>query len=465
MFSPSYRVFPFVAGVVLGATALAQGQVLYRRPPAGGQTPKVEAAPVRKAVKPALKRLILPKGTSLQVEVMRQYPMKAGEAIQGELLHPIFADGRLAVPEHTLLEGKVVALEPDKKARWHARLLGDFTPFHTATVKFDELELPGGPVPVSAAVAKDGAPLLQLTAAGAAPKYSFIRRQWSQTRKQFHDRLVWFTKPGLGGRALQMLYHQLPYHPERIAANTAWSFELNAPLRLPGTPPPAVDPAPVTAATGKPETWTVNALLTRELTSARARPGDPVKALVIEPVYDRERHLVVPQGATLIGRVTEAKAARSFGRNGKLRFSFQQIRFPEGFGQSVEGSLTGATAEKTQDLQLDAEGTVTPRNKSSVVGPILLTMLAGKGLDQDGGLAANTAHAGVAANGFGLVGRIVGIAAGSPNLAAGIGFYAAGLSFYDNFLRTGSDVVFPKDTRIEILTTPLRAPELKAEGQ
>ena len=68
---------------------------------------------------------------------------------------------------------------------------------------------------------------------------------------------------------------------------------------------------------------------------------------------------------------------------------------------------------------------------------------------------------GVASNGFGLAGRIVGAAAGAPNIAAGIGFYAAGLSFYDNFLQVGRDVVFPKDTRIEIETTPLRSPVLK----
>jgi len=72
---------------------------------------------------------------------------------------------------------------------------------------------------------------------------------------------------------------------------------------------------------------------------------------------------------------------------------------------------------------------------------------------------------GVASNGFGLVGRVVGIAAGSRNFAAAMGFYAAGLSFYENFLRSGQDVIFPKDTRIEIETTPLRAPVLTPDTQ
>ena len=277
-----------------------------------------------------------------------------------------------------------------------------------------------------------------------------------------HDRIAYFTAPGLGDRVLQLLYHQLPYHPERIEAHTAWSFELTAPLQLGEMPVSAPEPPQSAHTFGNPETWNVHALLMRNLTSANAQPGDPVEAQVLEPVYDWDKHLVVPQGSKLIGKVTAAKAARSFGRNGKLRFTFQQVRFPQGVGRSVQGSLAGAATEKSQDLTLDAEGTITPRNQSSAIAPLLLTVLAGRALDEDGNLTAQT---GVASNGFGLVGRAVGLAASSRNLAAGIGYYAAALSFYENFLRTGRDVVFPKDTRIEIETTPLRAPVLKPVGQ
>jgi hypothetical protein len=138
------------------------------------------------------------------------------------------------------------------------------------------------------------------------------------------------------------------------------------------------------------------------------------------------------------------------------------VKFPEGFHREVQGSLAGAATEKSQNLSLDAEGTISPRNQASAIAPLLLTMLAGHALDQDGNMTLQT---GVASNGFGFIGRFVGIAAGSRNVAAGIGFYAAGLSVYDNFLHNGRDVVFPKDTRIEIDTTPLRAPILKPEGQ
>lgn len=441
--------------IIILALALPplDAQSLEHRP----VSPAINETPDRGTSTPPPWKPVLAQGTNLQVEITRHYPMRAHEAIEGRLLHPVFIEGKLAVPQNTLVHGTVVALEPDTKTRLHGRLRGDFTPFHTVQVQFDELMLPGGSIPISANQAADGAPVLRLASAGATPQRSIIGRYWAQTKSQMHDRVAYFTAPGLGDRALQMVYHQLPYHPERIEAHTMWSFDLTAPLSLPDSQvfvqTPATDPPP---AKGKPETWSVNAMLAADLSSANAKPGDPVQAQVVEPVYDKDRQLVVPQGSVLVGKVTTAKAARSLGRNGKLRFTFQQVRFPEGNGQAVQGALAGATAGSQHELALDAEGTITPKNQSSAIAPILLTLLAGRALDEDN-LVGNSA---VASNGFGFVGRIVGVAAGNRNVAAGIGYYAAGLSVYENFLRKGRDVVFPKNTRIEIETTPLRAPVL-----
>jgi len=436
-------------------TAFAGAQSLEHRPPAPNPEPATPAT-----IAPS--RPVLARGTSLQVEISRHYPVKVGEPIEAHLMHPIYTDGKLVVPQNTALQGRVIALHADTKVRWHARLRGDFTPFHAVQVQFDKLELPSGPIPIAADPAANGAPVLKLSAPGVSPKKSFIARHWDEAKANLHDRISYFTAPGKGDRALQMLYHQLPYHPERIDANTAWSFELTAPVDLPETTAALPAPPPTVSASGKSEIWSVNATLSRDLTSATAKPGDSVEALVVEPVYDKDKQLVVPQGSKLVGKVAVSKAARSFGRNGKLRFTFQQVKFPEGYNREVEGALAGAATEKTQNLSLDAEGTITPRNQSSIIAPLLLTMLAGRALDEDGNLTAQT---GVASNGFGIIGRIVGVAAGNRNFAAGLGFYAAGLSVYDNFLHSGRDVVFPRDTRIEIETTPLRAPVIKPEGQ
>ncbi len=181
----------------------------------------------------------LPAGTCLQVEILRHYPMKAGEAIEGRLVYPLYFDGKLVVPQYTPLHGTVTALEPNSKERWHGRLLGDFTPFHTAEVKFDQLTLWGETLPITASGATAGATVLRLAAAGARPKQSLIAREWTQAKTRIHDQIAFFTDPGLGDRARLMLYHQLPYHPERIPAHTAWTFELGAPLDL---PEPPIDP-------------------------------------------------------------------------------------------------------------------------------------------------------------------------------------------------------------------------------
>ena len=456
--------FTHVPGIPVSALALlcipVCGQTLQHRPPA---TPPAPAEPAPAAVHPLPGPPVLASGTSLQVEITHPYPMKAGEAIEGRLVYALYVNGKLAVPENTPVRGTVTALEPDSKVRWHARLLGDFTPFHDAKVQFNELVLPEGARPISTSGATTGAMVLRLAAAGARPKRSLVAREWTMAKDRLHRQIALFTDPGKGDRARQLLYHQLPYHPERIPAHTSWTFELSAPVALPDSPADAQAAAPAPQPAGTPETWSVHALLSSGVSSATAKPGDPVRALVIEPVLDKDQQVVVPQGSVLVGHVTTAKAARALGRNGKLRFTFQQVQFPENAAnRQVQGALAGATTQGTQTLNLDAEGTVTPRNQASAIAPLLLTMLAGRALDQDGNMTVQT---GVASNGFGLVGRVVGIAAGNRNFAAGLGFYAAGLSVYENFLRPGHDVVFPKDTRIEIETTPLRAPVLKPEGQ
>src|SRR5215472_2038197 len=156
---------------------------------------------------------VLAAGTSMQVEIVRPYPMKAGEAIQGRLVYPLYVDGKLAVPENTPVRGTVTALEPDSKARWQGRLQGDFTPFHNAKVQFNEMDLPDGARSITTSGASTGAMVLRLTAAGARPKQSLIGQKWSRAKERLDQQIAFFTDPGLGDRAMQMLYHQLPYHP------------------------------------------------------------------------------------------------------------------------------------------------------------------------------------------------------------------------------------------------------------
>src|SRR5579864_5688821 len=329
-----YLKYTQVPAVFLSALFLSSiivsGQTLEHRPPSkpvlpaddGGSTTRpLPGPPVLHPAdtNPSAGTPVLASGTSLQVEITRPYPMKSGEAIEGRLVYPLYIDGKLAVPENTVVRGTVAALDPDAKERWHGRLLGDFTPFHDARVQFNELLIPDGPKPIATSGATTGAMVLRLAAVGARPRQSLIARQWSQAKARLHQQIAFFTDPGLGDRARQMLYHQLPYHPERIPAHTSWTFELAAPVALPHLPSEAPVVSAPPPSSGAPETWSVHALLMAGLNSATAKPGDSVRALVVEPVLDKDKQLVVPQGSLLIGHVTTAKAARPLGRNGKLR--------------------------------------------------------------------------------------------------------------------------------------------------
>ena len=102
---------------------------------------------------------------------------------------------------------------------------------------------------------------------------------------------------------------------------------------------------------------------------------------------------------------------------------------------------------------MDSEGGIQPKAQNRVIVPLVLTLLAGRAFDDEGSRVGNSAVASI-----GIVGRVVGIVASSRNVAAGIGIYGAALSFYDLWLARGHNVVFVKNTRIEITTTPRRSP-------
>lgn len=414
----------------------------------------------------------------MAVQLVKHVPLKEGEPLKARLLHPIYVNNQLAIPAGSQFEGKIVATVPDKHRRLEGRLEGDFTPFRKPVVAFQQVTLPSGEkFAIESERARDGAPILHLMAA-AKPnrKREFIVAQIRQARKQAANTIGMFTRPGRGYRLLQMLYRQLPYHPQEIATGTGWTVNLASPLVVPvQADPPGHPMQTAQAATKKslrkriagtatpdaallkahPGAELLHAYLTTTISSATAKPGDTFQAWITQPVYDAHHHLEVPEGAVLIGTVTQAKPAKSFGRRGKLRFSFRELKMPSGT-QNVDGMLAGADASTAANLQIDAEGGVQPKKKSAMV-PMALSVLAAKGLDTDGSQISQTANGTVASNGFGIVGRVAGIVAAPSGVAAGIGFYGAGLSIVNHWIAPGTNVVFMKDTRIDVLTKPARS--------
>lgn len=403
--------------------------------------------------------LTVPADTPMAVQLTKHVPLKAGEALTGKLLYPVYVNNQLAIPAKSTLEGSIVQLTPDKRRRLEGKLQGDFTPFRRPVVQFRHITFPDGEqFDMQSDDAADGAPILHLTAAAASKKTAFIRAQFQSAKQQAKDEIGLITRPGRGDRLVKFLYRQLPYHPQRIETGTTWTVNLAEPLNVPapGAPlqasadPPGPDAALLRA---HPGAELLHAYLTTTISSATAKPGDTFMARIVQPVYDSRHHLAVPEGAVLIGSVTQAEPAKSFGRKGKLRFSFRELDIPGGTQKNVDGMLAGADATRSAHLQIDAEGGVQPKPPNRAIVPLALSVLASRALDGDGSAAANGT---VASNGFGVVGRIAGIVSGPRAIAAGIGFYGAGLAFFNRWIAPGKDVTFVKDTRIDVLTTPAR---------
>jgi hypothetical protein len=393
--------------------------------------------------------------------------MRVGEPFRAELLYPVYADNQILLPAKTIFIGTVTELRSDHSRRIQARINGDFTPFHIPVVHFSQVVLADGTaLPISAATATDGAPILRLTAP-PPHKGGFIRKQWDAGMEILHGQISVFTAPEKGDRLLQFVYHQLPYHPERIENGTAWTIETTEPLSIPAEPAlasPLADsaktPAPVPPPDNGRPTWTIQAYLSDPLSSTTAKTGQSIQAVVAEPVYNRDHTIAVPQGALVIGAVTQAKPARSFARAGTLHFDFRQVVLPGGQTRNVQASLTGADAASAAKLAMDSEGRVKPAPQDKIMIPLLLAYLATRPLDDDRGISEGGKNF-VGANGFGLIGNIIGLAGGSPNIATGIGAYGTAVSVYRRWIARGKDVLFVRDTRIVVEATPRESAVLK----
>jgi len=397
--------------------------------------------------------------------------MRVGQPIRAQLIYPVYADNTLVLPAKTIVTGTVVELRSNHARRVTARLRGDFTPFRTPIVRFNGILLnDGSTLPIATGTATDGAPIYRLVAPPPR-KGGFIHQRWDDGIQILRDKLAIITGPDKRDRATQFLYTQLPYHPQRIEKNTAWTVETSEPLTL---SPQASDP-PATPAAAKPlpppgdtpKSWIIQAYLGDQLSSATSKSGQQIKATVAEPIYNPDHTIAVPQGATMIGAVTQAKPARLFGRAGALHFDFRQLVLPTGTTQSVQASLTEADSAAGQNLALDSEGQVKPKPQDKFLVPFALLVLAARPLDVDKGDGAGGGFGkdAVASNSIGVLGFLIGTAAGQRNIAAGLGYYGAAISLYERWIKRGHEVSFARDTRLVLQTTPRSSAALKPDAR
>jgi hypothetical protein len=450
------------SGAFLLASVVCWGQTLKVRTP--GETGKEEPAPPPTPPAPVKVEMIVPTGTPIKVALDSEVRIRrVGQPIHGKTTEPVYAFDKLLIPVGTTVTGKISGIDAvGKKRRTLEAMDGNFTPERAVHVQFDELVMADGrriPIQTLASPAPNG--ILRFVPANAkaekknkvedaaSKKVSAarqqVRQQWSELKRQIHE-------PGKLHKLKRLAIAQFPVRPQYLDAGTSFNANLQQPLDFGSE---SIKPEDLTGiGTPPPSGSIVHARLITPLSSATAKKGEAVEAVITEPLVASD-HLILPEGSVIRGSVTQAQPARRLARNGQLRILFHEVAPPNGVEQKVETSLEAVAVAKGQHLKLDREGgaqVTTPRTRYLTTGIQVMLAAASASPEGDhdlhrggggggdlGGSAAN------GASGFRFLGMAIGLAARSRVVATASGAYGAANSIYYHFLARGHDVVYPKD--------------------
>jgi hypothetical protein len=415
--------------------------------------------------------LVVAAGRPVRVALDERVRVKrVGQAVTATVVEPVYAYDRIVVPAGAKVLGRIEALERvSTGTRLKSALAVNFSPPRRVVLQFDRLVLEDGrEVALSTKVGPGTANVVLQTAGGSEDPTLVGRGREEVARKAKQVASIVRTR-GKMQRLKQAVVAALPFHPQYLPQGIVYDAELMAPLEFgaaiarPRAPADAVPP---------PESI-LNARLITTVDSAESARGTPVEAVLTQPLFSAEDELILPEGTTLSGEVTFAKAARRLRRNGQLRFLFASMRPPEAGPESLRASLYSAEASRNARLAIDDEGGATITNPGTrFVGPVVAAAAVGAsflqepvtepGVPEPGVLpgAMEPTSLGTAAAGFSGLGLLgLGLSQLSRNVAVGLGFVGLARSLYVSFLGKGRDVAFPAGTRIQVQLAPGPTPE------
>jgi hypothetical protein len=407
---------------------------------------------------------LIPAGVPLRVELNKSYTMRAGTRIEGHLTEPVYLIDHVAIPANSKVYGVITGKHGvSRQVRTAAMFNGDLTPLKNADVTFNEIQTPDGHhYGIETDATERTTTVVRMAAPDEAPRRSLVQRIAAAFSWTKRETVAGFSTPHKMDKAKQALYAQIPVHPQELWAGTQYDAELKQPLELEGQAVPA--PVAVADLSELKLTGNIEARLVDPVDSSTATAGMPVEAVLTQPLFEDEPagtqstdtaisvspkahgKLLLPEGTHLIGSVVQAKAAGMFGHNGSLRLTFRKVELPEGDERVVHGRVIAAESVKSDRLQIDNEGQIKAGSGNRFLAPITLGSLAAVSDSTGAGLVKEA----MTSNGLDLLARVVGTAASNGGLVSGFGYYEVGKVVFDTWIARGHEVVFAKDTRLEI---------------
>ena len=407
---------------------------------------------------------LVPAGVPLRVELDKSYRMRVGTRIEGHLTEPVYLIDHVAVPANSKVYGMITGKHGvSRQARTAAMFNGDLTPLKDADVTFSELETPDGRhFGIETEATERTANIVRMAAPDQAPHRSLAKRIAAAFSWTKRETAAGFNTPHKLDRAKEALYAQIPVHPQELWAGTQYDAELKQPLELAGqavpTPVPAADLSELKLS------GNIEARLVDPVDSSTATAGMPVEAVLTQPLFEDEPtaatdtnvsvsvspkahgRLLLPEGTHLIGSVVQAKPAGMLGRNGSLRLTFRKAELPAGDERVVHGRVIAAESVRSDRVQIDNEGQIKANGANRFLAPITLGSLAAVSDSTGAGLIREA----LTSNGFDLLTRVVGTASANGGLITGFAYYEVGKIVFDTWIARGHEVVFARNTRLEI---------------
>lgn len=137
---------------------------------------------------------------------------------------------------------------------------------------------------------------------------------------------------------------------------------------------PTLKSKPAVAKTVAPKTYPLKAgakfraRINEEITSKTARVGDTFTVTVVDPMYAEGGELIIPNGSTINGRVTQVTPAQKGGKVGMIDVDFVSVRLPNGKLHTINGTLTDLSAEAKSDEEGQVSGDKMKNRKLIFIG-------------------------------------------------------------------------------------------------
>ena len=217
---------------------------------------------------------------------------RVGAPVEAKLLESVFAFDREVVPAGTVVQGEVSRVQPvGKWQRVRAIVNGDFTPLRSAKVQFTTLILPDGRKLSTHTVETMGLnsiyrePRKNQKAQPQNQNGGILGTAKQTAKDRVNSAIDSVRGPNKKEKLIDFLWAKLPYRPQYMRRGTRFDAALQDPLQFGFEP---VKPEDLAELGSQPlPDSVVHARLLTALSSASAKQGEAVEAVVTAPLFSR----------------------------------------------------------------------------------------------------------------------------------------------------------------------------------